>query len=609
MKTKKYDIFISYRRSSYDTANLIATRLKSAGYSVFFDMETLRSGKFNEQLFNVIETCNDFVLVLPQGALDRCVNEDDWVRLEVQHAMKNNKNIIPVMLNGFQWPSKMPEGLEELCNYHALTASSVEYFDLSMERLQRSYLSSKRHFRYRKFTKITFILVAALALLSVIAWGIFRYLSRDVCTKYATKLVAEASLVHMIATENENLEKEWAEYEKAFNYGAPQARLDDMKNDLLSDVDMIEKYIKSNWTAAGIEATPADIGAYHSFLLYINGINAEDMSHSAPSATTHLTQFLVDIDHIRFVLNNPSKYAIGSVNMAFTLQKHLINIYYAEILKVLSEFPKSSLSTYNEMSRFWDCFPNHYEFGRDQEYYDKIIEKEFGMAEKLTSRQQSEINKVEAELSDFLRDNDTPGVMNDMMKSIDKSVVDYFEKSKKCCSFSNEDNQLTKLTKIVYMGSCIKFVQLSQQELLNNGFNFKLSVVPDAVCNETLRLLDAYEKEHPECCDYTVSMKAYYKALTNEEITDTGVLIYTFSDEPTHPTLKIGDILVEYDGKSINSVGQLANAYTSNEKASFKVLRQTDGLFKPIRIAQMDNAEKIGFMNLIICDDFESSPQ
>lgn len=53
---QKYDIFVSYRRSSYDTANLIATRLRAAGYSVFFDMETLRSGKFNEQLFDVIET-------------------------------------------------------------------------------------------------------------------------------------------------------------------------------------------------------------------------------------------------------------------------------------------------------------------------------------------------------------------------------------------------------------------------------------------------------------------------------------------------------------------------------------------------------------------------
>ena len=110
-----YDIFISYRRASYDTANLIATRLKAAGYSVFFDLESLRSGKFNEQLYSVIENCKDFISVLPPNALDRCVNEDDWVRLEICHAMKHNKNIIPVMLNGFTWPNPMPSGMEELC--------------------------------------------------------------------------------------------------------------------------------------------------------------------------------------------------------------------------------------------------------------------------------------------------------------------------------------------------------------------------------------------------------------------------------------------------------------------------------------------------------------
>ena len=132
---QKYDIFVSYRRSSYDTANLIATRLKAAGYSVFFDMETLRSGKFNEQLYEVIDNCTDFLVVLPPQALDRCVNEDDWVRLEVCRAMAHNKNIIPVMLNGFIWPSSMPQGMEELCNYQALTASSIEYFDLALQRL------------------------------------------------------------------------------------------------------------------------------------------------------------------------------------------------------------------------------------------------------------------------------------------------------------------------------------------------------------------------------------------------------------------------------------------------------------------------------------------
>lgn len=120
---KQYDIFISYRRSSYDTANLIATRLKSAGYSVFFDMEALRSGKFNEQLFEVIDNCKDFLVVLPSNALDRCVNEDDWVRMEVCRAMAKKKNIVPVMLNGFTWPNPMPNGMEELPDYQALTAS------------------------------------------------------------------------------------------------------------------------------------------------------------------------------------------------------------------------------------------------------------------------------------------------------------------------------------------------------------------------------------------------------------------------------------------------------------------------------------------------------
>ena len=66
MKTK-YDIFISYRRTGgFESANLIAEKLRGMGYSVFFDVESLRSGEFNKQLYNVIEQCKDFVVVLPE---------------------------------------------------------------------------------------------------------------------------------------------------------------------------------------------------------------------------------------------------------------------------------------------------------------------------------------------------------------------------------------------------------------------------------------------------------------------------------------------------------------------------------------------------------------
>ena len=50
---KKYDIFISYRRDAFESANLFATRLKALGYRVFFDVETMNAGKFNEQLLDM----------------------------------------------------------------------------------------------------------------------------------------------------------------------------------------------------------------------------------------------------------------------------------------------------------------------------------------------------------------------------------------------------------------------------------------------------------------------------------------------------------------------------------------------------------------------------
>ncbi len=84
----KYDVFVSYRRSSFESANLIAEKMRSKGFSVFFDVETLRSGKFNEQLYDVIDNCNDFILVLPPNALDKCHNEEDWVRRELIRAMQ-----------------------------------------------------------------------------------------------------------------------------------------------------------------------------------------------------------------------------------------------------------------------------------------------------------------------------------------------------------------------------------------------------------------------------------------------------------------------------------------------------------------------------------------
>lgn len=138
---QKFDVFISYRSTSFESAHLIATRLRAEGYRVVFIVGTVRSGLSNEQLYSAIESCKDFVIILSPDALDRCNEEGDWVRNDVLHALKTKRNIVPVMLNGFQWPLTMPDGMEELAWYQGVPASQ-DFFDLSMKRLQ-SYLKSR----------------------------------------------------------------------------------------------------------------------------------------------------------------------------------------------------------------------------------------------------------------------------------------------------------------------------------------------------------------------------------------------------------------------------------------------------------------------------------
>ena len=174
MSQQKYDIFICYRRESFNQANLIYTRLKSFGYRVFIDVEALNSGKFNEQLLGVIQNCKDFIVVLPAGALDRCVNDDDWVRREVMCAMENKKNIIPIMLAGFEWPDPMPKGMEELCMYQSLAPMPDMYFDMQIKKLQ-GYLKSKAFLRNRsRWIKGLAIAVGIIALALLIGYLTYR---------------------------------------------------------------------------------------------------------------------------------------------------------------------------------------------------------------------------------------------------------------------------------------------------------------------------------------------------------------------------------------------------------------------------------------------------
>ena len=116
-----YDVFISYRRQGGGAdARMMYDRLQSYGYTVSFDMDTLKNGNFNDELLKRVAECKNFVVLLSENCFERtlngCKREDDWLRIEIATALYNNKNIVTVMLPGFEFPAKLPPDIDAIRN-------------------------------------------------------------------------------------------------------------------------------------------------------------------------------------------------------------------------------------------------------------------------------------------------------------------------------------------------------------------------------------------------------------------------------------------------------------------------------------------------------------
>ena len=123
-----YQIFISYRRDGGEfAAKAIYERLTGMGYTVFYDIESLRAGEFDEQLYLRIDEADYILLILSPGGLDRCISdpENDWVLKEIIHSLTCRKKIIPIMLRGFKFPENLPKELEKLPHMHGIETSAA----------------------------------------------------------------------------------------------------------------------------------------------------------------------------------------------------------------------------------------------------------------------------------------------------------------------------------------------------------------------------------------------------------------------------------------------------------------------------------------------------
>lgn len=137
-------VFISYRRKDISWALAVYQYLTNLNYDVFFDYKSIPSGDFSQIIVSNIRARAHFLLILTPTALDRCNEPGDWLRREIETAVDEKRNIIPLFLEGFTFNSlpvaeKLTGKLKTISFYNGLDIPSG-YFIEAMDRLSQRYL-------------------------------------------------------------------------------------------------------------------------------------------------------------------------------------------------------------------------------------------------------------------------------------------------------------------------------------------------------------------------------------------------------------------------------------------------------------------------------------
>jgi len=137
-------VFISYRRTNLPWALNIYQYLTYHNYDAFFDYESIDSGDFEQVLLGNIKARAHFLVLLTPSALERCVNPEDWLRREIETALDEKRNIIPLFLENFSFGSPsisktLTGKLAQLKSYNGLNVHT-DYFQEAMERLCTRFL-------------------------------------------------------------------------------------------------------------------------------------------------------------------------------------------------------------------------------------------------------------------------------------------------------------------------------------------------------------------------------------------------------------------------------------------------------------------------------------
>lgn len=175
MSNTQYDIFISYRRTDgKDIARALKESLSARGYRVFLDYDALQDGVFDRRILDAIDSAPIYILLLTAHCLDRCVNENDWVRLELEHALTHGKQIVPLVPDKqfTTFPAETPDFIRKGLGQHQYSALDTgQLYLASVEQLDAQRI--RPVLRRRKGIRL---LASFLVILAIFCVGMIAYL-------------------------------------------------------------------------------------------------------------------------------------------------------------------------------------------------------------------------------------------------------------------------------------------------------------------------------------------------------------------------------------------------------------------------------------------------
>lgn len=136
-------VFISYRRTDKSWAQAVFGDLTQHGYDVFIDYDGIASGNFETAILENIRARAHFLVLLTPSALEPRKDSVDWMRREIEAALDSQRNIVPLMLGGFDFHTSATQLTGKLtalkkCNGLPIPAG---FFQEAMGRLRNRFLN------------------------------------------------------------------------------------------------------------------------------------------------------------------------------------------------------------------------------------------------------------------------------------------------------------------------------------------------------------------------------------------------------------------------------------------------------------------------------------